>query len=169
MNEVVDLFHIGSRNQKVSVVTYSDHPQLQFPFYAYNLKSDVKAAVSHIRQSGGHDTMTDEALAYIRQYSFSMDQGARMTYWVNRIGIIITDGDSRNATATKIEAQKARDSGIHLFAIGVGSDVRNEELEMIASEPTEYYTFRVNDFKSMDTIKNFLAIKTCAGWMDAML
>ena len=44
---------------------------------------------------------------------------------MRRIGIVVTDGESRYPDETKQEAQLAKDDGIRLIAVGVGvSDIK---------------------------------------------
>ncbi|XP_053380888.1 uncharacterized protein LOC123562048 [Mercenaria mercenaria] len=51
------------------------------------------------------------------------------------IGIIVTDGRSTNPTLTKLEAQKAKDKGIHIVAVGFGDNVYTQELYDMATDP----------------------------------
>jgi len=40
---------------------------------------------------------------------------------VTQIGVVITDGKSKNVTRTSEQAKMARDQGIKLIAVGVGA------------------------------------------------
>ena len=82
---------------------------------------------------------------------------------VTRVGVVITDGLSDNRTATAIEAETAKDDGIHMFSVGVGKSVDLIELKAIASQPSIYYTFLVENFQGLGNIRELLAIKTCTG------
>ena len=62
-----------------------------------------------------------------------------------------------------MEAARARAQGIHVFAIGIGSEVERAELLGIASSPSENYVFQVGDFTALQYIREILAIKTCGG------
>ncbi|KAK6968150.1 collagen alpha-6(VI) chain, partial [Biomphalaria glabrata] len=60
---------------------------------------------------------------------------------------------------TEAEAKAARDSGIHMFAVGVGRNIDDQELLRIADDP-----FRVNHVDNFDKLKSIvqrLAIHTC--------
>jgi len=82
---------------------------------------------------------------------------------VAKIGIVLTDGQSDNTTATAIEAVLTKAAGVHLFAVGIGTDVDLMELKAIASSPSEHYTFLVENFAGLGHIRDLLAIKTCEG------
>ena len=90
-----------------------------------------------------------------------MHNGARPS--LPHIAIVLTDGKSNSPTRTAQEAARAREQGIHVFAIGIGSEVERSELEAIASEPTEQYVFQVGDYTALQYIREILAIKTCEG------
>jgi len=82
---------------------------------------------------------------------------------VTRVGVIVTDGQSDEPELTFTEAVLAKEAGIHMFAIGVGTNPAREELNVIASSPTVYYTFTVENYKALTSIRNLLAIKACSG------
>ena len=62
-----------------------------------------------------------------------------------------------------MENFKAQDSGIMMFAIGVGKYVDRKELSDIASDPDGDHMFMVDDFNALSTILEMLAVKTCQG------
>lgn len=80
-----------------------------------------------------------------------------------KVGIVITDGKSRNMLRTLIEASRAKKENIHLFAIGVGQAVNDRELRRMASSPSSDYFFQVTGYSALDSLKKILAIKTCQG------
>ena len=61
-------------------------------------------------------------------------------------GIVITEEISQNTTATLVEAGLTRAAGVMLFAIGVGSCENEDEVEVIANEPAEHYTYTVESY-----------------------
>ncbi|WAR12942.1 CO6A6-like protein, partial [Mya arenaria] len=54
---------------------------------------------------------------------------------IPNIAIVVTDGRSTNRPNTLAEAQKLRNSGVQVFAVGVGGGVDTSELNAIASDP----------------------------------
>lgn len=82
---------------------------------------------------------------------------------VPKIGIVITDGNSANRANTLAEAQKARDSGIQVIAIGVGHGINQAELEGIASKPKSQYVYNAENFDVLNTLQASLSSKTCEG------
>ena len=95
---------------------------------------------------------------------FLARHGARHN--VSRVVVVITDGASRKAKATLEAARALRDHGATIFAIGVGRQVRVDQLSDMASRPSEEFVFEVTNFQALASIKSELVIKTCQGRAD---
>ncbi|WAR29555.1 PIF-like protein [Mya arenaria] len=59
---------------------------------------------------------------------------------VTKVGVVITDGKSSNVSRTANEARMARQEGVHVLAIGVGSQYFQQELNNIASSAASVFT-----------------------------
>lgn len=79
---------------------------------------------------------------------------------VRKIGIVITDGDSKNKASTFYEAHKARESGITMVAIGVG-DMNVEELKGIANGTD--YLFTSKSYDTLTDLTQSLTNMACQG------
>ena len=73
---------------------------------------------------------------------------------VPNIGIIVTDGKSNRAGETKQAAKDARDHGINIFSVGVGSGIDKAELNEMASDPDSTHVLTVTDFTKLNAIKS---------------
>nr|KAG5701828.1 hypothetical protein BaRGS_019039 [Batillaria attramentaria] len=92
-----------------------------------------------------------EALELLVSDVFTEANGDRPD--VPNVAVIITDGNS--GTDVTGPAQNARDAGIKLLAVGVGSGIDTSELNLIASDPDSENVFQVDDFVVLnDTLKN---------------
>ncbi|KAK6188179.1 hypothetical protein SNE40_004415 [Patella caerulea] len=159
VHDVSDIFDIGSDKTRVGVVTFSDQNTPVFGLDDFTSREELLAAMSSDvipYLTGG--TNTAAAIKYVTEIGFSPII-ARPS--VAHVAVIITDGQSKDAEATLIEAEAAKKSGIYMFAIGVGDSVDEQELKDMASEPSKDYVFSVNNFGALDTIKNLFAVKTC--------
>ena len=117
-------------------------------------------AIGRIEQTRG-ETNTAAALRDIRRHFFSARHSPRDS--IVRIAIIVTDGRSDHPLATSHEATLLRDSGVHVFAVGVGQDIDMGELHAIASKPAKDYVNTVDNYDALNSIKELLAIKACQG------
>lgn len=122
----------------------------------------MQKAVSRIRHTGGYGTHTAEALQFLRNVGFQFP-GSQHRFNVTQIGIVVTDGQSDDPEQTRLEAELTREQGIHLFAVGVGTNRHLRELEAIASQPKVDYTILGDSHSGLDRIRKLLAIKACAG------
>lgn len=66
------------------------------------------------------------------------------------IGIIVTDGASTYEKGhTLLEAAMAKDSGIDMFAIGIGPTLNTEELEGIVNDPKDLFLYYAENFDNL--------------------
>ena len=133
---------------------------LQTVIFILVLLSQIVDAIGRIEQTRG-ETNTAAALRDIRRHFFSARHSPRDS--IVRIAIIVTDGRSDHPLATSHEATLLRDSGVHVFAVGVGQDIDMGELHAIASKPAEDYVNTVDNYDALNSIKELLAIKACQG------
>lgn len=56
-----------------------------------------------------------------------------------------------------------QEEGVVVFAVGIGSQTNKDELEAIASSPTENYLFEVGNYDLLKIVKEKLAVKACEG------
>jgi hypothetical protein len=79
-----------------------------------------------------------------------------------KFGILIVDGHhGSNLAKTKSEAKRAKDEGIKLIVIGVGSDVDESELNSIASSPAD--VLRCDSYAELSTLKSDIIARLCNG------
>lgn len=108
--------------------------------------------------------MTGLAIQYALNIAFSEAEGAR-PLWENvpRVIMIVTDGRPQDSVAEV--ASKARNTGILIFAIGVGQ-VDLNTLKAIGSEPHKDHVFLVANFSQIESLtsvfQNKLCSKSCA-------
>ncbi len=161
VNHVIRRFKISSDHMQVGVITFSDEVRNHFDIDIFSKSHYIRDAVNEIEQNGGIFTHTADALNYVRTRSFQEISGHRSG--VTKIAIIITDGMSYNQTATAIAARKLRESGAHIFAIGVGQHYDVDELYNMASVPADNYVFRARNYRTLDRLRKLLAIRACSG------
>ncbi|ETE63564.1 von Willebrand factor A domain-containing protein 2, partial [Ophiophagus hannah] len=97
---------------RVGAIQFSNTPRLEFSLDAYFTKHEIKDQLKKIVFKGGR-TETGLALKHILQQGF---HGGRNSL-VPQILIILTDGRSQDNVSTL--AQKIKERGIAVFAIGV--------------------------------------------------
>eukprot|EP00105_Crassostrea_gigas_P005928 XP_011419685.1 PREDICTED: coadhesin isoform X2 [Crassostrea gigas] len=145
---------------RFSVITYNSSPRKIFGFRDFDNLNAIMTSIEHIQYlSGG--TRTDRALEYARVSIFN-------TKRADSAGIVIlfTDGKSGNSQNTKDEAALLRNEGVRIFSIGVGSGPNIEELQSIASSPSDEHVFQVSSFSALSHILNAVQTRTCQASVD---
>lgn len=79
------------------------------------------------------------------------------------MAIVVTDGRSNNPPLTAAEAKKARDAGITVLAIGVGSGVGKSELDAMATDPDSTHVYTADNFDALLSLQGLLSTKACEG------
>ena len=157
VQDVIDIFDIGTHKTRVAVSTFSDVYKLVFDFKRYTDKTSLKKAVKRVPYlTGGTDTA--QAIRNIGEHEFSPKKSRT---GVARVLIVVTDGKSQNTEETIAEAKHITEQGIYIFAIGIGPSVDASELDNIASTPSGQFAFYLNTYDVLHSIKDVLAIRTC--------
>uniref|UniRef100_A0A3B4BDD7 VWFA domain-containing protein n=1 Tax=Periophthalmus magnuspinnatus TaxID=409849 RepID=A0A3B4BDD7_9GOBI len=156
VNTIVDAFDVSRKGTHVGLIQYSTKVRTEFTLDQFSSARDVKQAVSQV-QYMGRGSLTGSALRHMFQTSFSPQEGARAN--VQRVSIVFTDGRSQDDVSEW--AAKAKESGITIYALGIGKAVE-QELREIASEPIEKHLFYTEGFEKMgeitDKLKDILQI-----------
>jgi len=88
-------------------------------------------------------TNTASALLYLNSNVFVSSVGARPD--VSRVAVVITSGQSEDATATRSAANVVRQAGVEIYAVAYGTpDPFMDEVNAIASSPTASHVLTYN-------------------------
>ncbi|XP_039207253.1 matrilin-4 [Crotalus tigris] len=158
VNQIVDFLDVSPQGTHVGLVQYSSRVRTEFPLNKFTAADDVKEAVQRV-QYMEKGTMTGLALKHLVEHSFSEAEGARpLSQNIPRIGLVFTDGRSQDDISEW--ARKGKESGIIMFAVGVGKAVE-EELREIASEPVDQHFSYSADFNTLTHIVDNLKLNIC--------
>ncbi|XP_030644419.1 cartilage matrix protein [Chanos chanos] len=152
LTKVIEGLDIGPDSTRVGVVNYASRVKNEVSLKSHRTKAGLIKAVSKIEPlSTG--TMTGLAIQFAMNVAFSEAEGGRKSAGINKVVIIVTDG--RPQDNVRDIAAKARESGIEMFAIGVGR-VDMNTLRQMASEPLEEHVDYVESYSLIEKlIKKF--------------
>ncbi|XP_066546711.1 matrilin-2 [Amia ocellicauda] len=155
---ILRFLDVGPDATRVGLIQYGSIVQNEFSLNTFKKKADVENAVRNmIHLASG--TMTGLAIQYTMNVAFSKAEGARpLDMHIPRIAMIVTDGRPQDMV-TEVSA-KARESGIQMFAIGVGR-VDMSTLRAIGSDPHDNYVFLVANFSQIETLTSVFQSKLC--------
>ncbi|NXX78748.1 MATN2 protein, partial [Urocolius indicus] len=159
---ILQFLDISPEATRVGLIQYGSTVKHEFSLKTFRRKQDMERAVKRMMHlSTG--TMTGLALQYAVNIAFSESEGARpLKQNVPRIIMIVTDGRPQDPVAEI--AAKARNSGILIFAIGVGR-VDMNTLKSIGSEPHEEHVFLVANFSQIETLTSAFQTQLCVPHM----
>ena len=158
VKEVVNNLEIGPYDTNVGCITYGTKATPNFYLNTFLNKQDILDAVSDIKWKD-QETNTSGALWFMNDVMFTASNGDRPE--APNLAVVITDGESnRDAHLTIPYAEEINEQKrITLFAIGVGSLTKQEELEAIASNAS--YIFSVDDFSMLPEINSRIVSAAC--------
>nr|XP_018671382.1 collagen alpha-6(VI) chain-like isoform X2 [Ciona intestinalis] len=146
IKNVVRSFDVGKYTTRVALTQYTSTINTEFDFKKFSTKREIDYAIDQMEFAGGA-TLTAQALVHIRENGFTEESGARPG--APKVLVVISDG--RSADNIETPARKLHESGVYVFAIGVGNTWRSA-LEIIGSEPVVTH---VQEGASYDAINNF--------------
>ncbi|KAK2820324.1 hypothetical protein Q5P01_023283 [Channa striata] len=148
-----------NRDIQFAVAQFSWDTRIHFHFNEF-FKGTWAQKVDDIQQlSGGTNTAT--AIETVVNKVFTPTRGSRAD--VNKVLIVITDGESQESNKLPYAATLAEAQKIVRFAIGVGAAFIRpsalRELYTIASSPKDEHVFQVNNFDALEKILQSLQSK----------
>ena len=157
VQNVVESLDIGSHSTRVGAITYGNRATPNFYLNTSYNKTIINATLDQIRWKD-QETNTSGGIKFMSEHMFTRENGDRSS--APNVGIVITDGASnRDANLTIPYAKEAQAKGITMFAIGIGDQVKTEELEGIATNVSMVY--QVGDFDMLNTINSKLVSAAC--------
>lgn len=120
-----------------------------------SIASLVNAINAILYQAGG--TRTDAALNWVDKNAFTTAAGNRDH--VIYIVIVMTDGKSANTHETAAAAAQLHGHNVKTFAVGIGINIDQPELQSIASDSKHILT--VPSFDTLHTLQTQLENDAC--------
>ncbi|CAO2602550.1 Matn2 [Lemmus lemmus] len=161
---IIDSLAVSPKAARVGLLQYSTQVRSEFTLRDFSSAKDMKKAVVHMKYMG-KGSMTGLALKHMFERSFTQVEGARpLSTRVPRVAIVFTDGRAQDDVSEW--ASKAKANGITMYAVGVGKAIE-EELQEIASEPTDKHLFYAEDFSTMGEISEKLKQGICEALEDS--
>ncbi|XP_076472877.1 matrilin-1-like [Babylonia areolata] len=150
---------VGPQGTHVAAASFSRGARLDFYLNDFTDVDVLEQKIRDIPFMQGDTTETYDGLRIAREQLLSPSNGARND--VPHLIIIVTDGNSVNRTATKLQADLAREDNIEVFAVGIGDSVDQDQLAEIATKNTPAYVHRVDNFSALKYLSNNLVSGAC--------
>ncbi|NXV50694.1 CO6A6 protein, partial [Uria aalge] len=138
---------VGPDGVQFGALKYSDKPVELFYLNKYTTKRDITEAIQR-DDPLGQSTYTAKALDHSEMF-FTEEHGSRKIKGVPQVLMVITDGESHDKDMLGGVAQRLRNKGVTIYAVGVEGANRNELLTMAGSEDKCFY---VNTFEGLENL-----------------
>lgn len=156
---VANTFIIRSGKTLAALILYGDTATTAIRFSDHASNVDFNAAVDVLPYLGG-ETRIDKALQLASTELLTERSGARVG--VAKVVILVTDGRQSRAP-DGVELQKAVEpilsAGVRLFALGIGTEVNEKELQLIVERKDD--VILVPSYDGLATRMRQLSIATC--------
>jgi len=156
VQKMISDFELGPEATRIGVVVYSHRASLEISLDAFEDQESLQDAVAGIAYPGGY-TLTGAAIDYTTTFAFSTRNGARDG--VRKVAVILTDGVSYDDPAEP--AQSMRKAAIITYAVGIGSNLDRDQLDVIAGVPDNLFV--LDDFSMLDNLRTTLPTQVCDG------
>ena len=136
VNNYVAELKIGREDNQVGLIIFSDDAMIIFNLNTYTDKSELQQAINNTQYIGSR-TDTAAGLQQLIDVGYTVEAGARLkSQTVLRVAIVLTDGRSNDKSETFAAAKRVHDftPAILVYAVGVGDNVDQTELEAIATD-----------------------------------
>ena len=163
VEDITSALTIGPDKTRVAVMVFSTPANLIFNLNSYTEKDSLIEAIRNIEYTDG-GTNTALALAVLRESAFSEILGVRHENESTRVAVVITDGHSNDADATRREAELLRTSAkFRIYAIGIGGGIGVGELISIAGNNNT--VIQVQDFRieELEGLEREIIREACRG------
>jgi len=104
----------------------------------------------------GYRTDTAQALRFLRTNAFASARPG-----ISRIAIVVTDGNSIDVAATRMQADLTRRAAINIMVVAVGDWLDINEMRGIVSYPSARNTLRVANYDSFGSVVFTLRDSIC--------
>lgn len=156
---VANSFSIGSGRALAALIQYGDTATTAIRFSDHVSDADFNAAVDALPYLGGK-TRIDKALQLASNELLTERSGARAG--VAKVVVLLTDGrQSRDPDGVDLQkaAEPILSAGVRVFAVGIGSEVNENELQLIVDKKDDVIV--VPSYDGLATRVRQLSIATC--------
>jgi len=158
IGEVSSEMHIGPNLVQLGLTPRNCQPGAAIRLKEHDTLEGFRGALDRRRYNSTSSTHVH--LRHIRDPGMLPASGARSDSV--KFGILIVDGpEGSNLERVKSEAKRAKQAGIKLIVIGVGNDVKESELNAIASSPDDVLT--CDSYAQLSSIKSQIIDRLCHG------
>uniref|UniRef100_A0A3Q2UP15 Collagen type VI alpha 6 chain n=1 Tax=Fundulus heteroclitus TaxID=8078 RepID=A0A3Q2UP15_FUNHE len=162
LKSLVSGLDVGPDKVRIGLAQFSSDVRTEFLLKQHQHAASLLTAIDTFSYKTG-GTETGKAIDFLISQHFTEEAGSRAAQRVPQIAVIITDGDSTDEVEEP--AQRLRQHGVILFAIGVGK-ANLEELQLIANQPSQLFLFTIDSYEALQRLTAGLLQTICISMED---
>ncbi|XP_073710891.1 collagen alpha-3(VI) chain-like [Misgurnus anguillicaudatus] len=147
LQRVVGKLNVEESKYRVSVVQYSDNPQVEFYLKTYSTKMEVLNAIKLLKHKGGKDANTGTAIQFVRHQVFTSSSGSRRLQDIPQILILLSSTPSSDDVIEP--AMDIKDLEIMIISIGI-ENADSDELKAVSFQSQFAYLSRFDDLNLIE-------------------
>ncbi|PAA85289.1 hypothetical protein BOX15_Mlig026054g1 [Macrostomum lignano] len=157
VHRMVSNMNIGPKAMQIGVTVFGTEVWNDILLGSqYTIPGLLLMEIKRLRRRINQWTNTGDALAMART-----EIAKRARPGVSRTVILMTDGESNRGANAISEAAKLESAGVSIIVIGVGNDLKREELQAIATPPLSDHLFYATDFNKLMDWAAKISEETC--------
>ncbi|KAL6081555.1 hypothetical protein STEG23_000576, partial [Scotinomys teguina] len=160
LKTTVQSLHIHPHAVRISLVFYSEEPQLEFSLDTYQNAAQVLQHLHKLtfRRRRGR-TKAGSALDFLRSEVFTSEKGSRSNQGVQQIAVVIMESPSVDNVSTP--ASHLRRAGVTIYAVGIQPASESKDLEKISTYPPGKHAVYLESFLQLGIVGNKLKTRLC--------
>jgi hypothetical protein len=160
IKEFTSALTVSTANVQVAIVTFSTSPSVILQLNQGTTQAVINASANTMPQTY-FQTYTNLGLDVVRETIYAPGNGVRSWPEFPRLLVVITDGQSTDQAATPpaAAALRAAPYNVEIHAVGVGDQINEAELVLIAGSEAGVST--VDDFSQLTASIQSILTSTC--------
>ena len=161
IRDLVGELDIGEDATRVAIINYSKESEIILQLNSIFDKTNLLEKILNLEHQNGAGTNTQLALQQANEIIFQEKNGMRpISKGIPKVVVVITDGASNiNASLTVPNAMEIKYRGISVVSVGIGDELNQTELELMATNLQDVYN--VDDYDKIYEIIESLSKTIC--------
>lgn len=163
-------FEIAPDRTRVGWINFDEQASVIFNLNTYQNKETLHIAIRAVPYNGG-GTNIGAGLQALHDYGFVESAGARNTFDIPEVAIVVTDGESSLVDIEAAAELLRNNRNINVFAVGVGDGVSIPQLNAVVSAGIADKLTQLSHVHHLDTfseqgfdaLQETIRARTCFG------
>ena len=164
--DIVNAFDIGPDHAQVGWINFNDYARVVFNLNTYQNKASLQEGIHAVVYRGG-GTDIGAGLLALHDRGFTSSAGARNTFDVPEVAIVVTDGQSNIQLIQNAATLLRNNRNVDVFVVGVGGGTSIAQLNATAEAgiardiSRNIFTLEGFNEEELDRLQETLRARAC--------